>query len=368
MMITNSDDLLIEILLWLPAKSLIRFKLVCKRWFSLISSHHFSHRHTLHQRRHHCRSKLEPSLLLRLAEKSDYFYLQCSRFSEKWVPYHFSPTLIEPTILSFSNGLFLLQCGNVENPLEDCHIYNPTTKQSRKILLNINDKYRCVMGFNLAFDPLKSPHYKIICVRAAKRRSSSLWRSWWRRCQIEVYESDTSAWKLCGEPFLAPHDVHFNHGIYWKGGIHWRGMFFDLHDSALGKHPEVVFPEYSETEHFYDNYIESNGYLHYIAHFLEEKSVMVFELQSDYSHWSLKLIINLDRASGPLSVLSIIRGESEEDSMLVLHEPGKVMVYKFQEKSVKEIIDFREDAFYQDRCIQFVSHCTFQFIETLASA
>lgn len=224
------------------------------------------------------------------------------------------------------------------------------------------------MGLNLAFDPLKSPHYKIICVKAAKRRSSSLWRSWWRRCQIEVYESNTSTWKLCGEPFLAPPDVAFDHGIYWKGGIHWRGIFFDLHDSVVGKHPGVVVPGDTGIENFYENYIESNGYLHNIAHFPERKLIMVFELQSDYSEWSLKYHINLDGASGQLSVLSIVRRESEEDSILVLHEPGKVMAYKLQENRVKELIDFRAEAFYQERCVQFASDCTFQFIESLALA
>ncbi|KAK6135182.1 hypothetical protein DH2020_031078 [Rehmannia glutinosa] len=315
MTIAYNDDLLTEILIWLPEKSLIRFKLVCKRWFSLISSHYFSHRHILHHHHRHSRSKPEPSLLLRLSEASDYFYLQFSKDGGKLVPYHFSPTLIEPTILSFSNGLFLLQCRNVEKPLEECHIYNPITKQSRKILLNTNERYRCVMGLNLAFDPSKSPHYKIICVRAIKRRSS---RALWcreRLCQIEVYESETGTWKICGEPFWAPTDVDFNHGIYWKNGIHWDGDFFDLQDNFVGKHPEIVVPGDTRTENYYGNYVESYGYLHYIAHFPEKKS-----------------------------------GESEEDSMLVLHEPGKVMAYKFQEKSGKEIIDFREEAFYQERC------------------
>ncbi|KAG8381626.1 hypothetical protein BUALT_Bualt06G0141100 [Buddleja alternifolia] len=361
-MITDNEDVLTEILLWLPAKSLIRFKLVCKQWFSLISGYHFSHLHTLH----HHRYRPEPSLFLRQAEKSsDYFYLQ----GEKLVPYNFSPTLIEPTICSFSNGLFLLRCHKTENTPENCYIYNPTTKQSRNILLNVNDKYKSVMGLNLAFDPLKSPCHKIICIKATRRRSGGFLRGWWQCCQIEVYESETSMWKLCGEPFFAPRDVRFDHGIYWNDAIHWSGIFFDFHNNFVGKHPEIVLPGCYLADYFDGNYIESNGYLHCVAHSPEEKSIAVSELQRDYSEWSLKYHINLDDASVPLSVLSIFRREdSEEDSTLVAHQPGKIMIYKFKEKRFEELIDFSEEAFYQEGCIQFCSRCTFQCTETLAPA
>ncbi|KAH6813613.1 hypothetical protein C2S51_022631 [Perilla frutescens var. frutescens] len=362
-MITHNDDLLMEILLWLPTKSLIRFKLVCKRWFNLISSHHFSDQHTLQQR---CRSKLKPSLLLSLAEASSYFYLQSSLNGAKLVTYSFSSTLVEPTIWSFSNGLFLLQCRSVENPLEVCHVYNPTTKQSRKILLNVNDIYRCVMGLNLVFDPLKSLHYKIVCIRAAPRRSFSFWRSWWRHCQIEVYESNTSTWKLCGEPFLAPRDLIFDHGVEWKGCIHWCGVFFDLQDCVVGKHPEIVVPGEDGTEGFYNNYIESNGYLHNVVQFPKKNYFMIFELQSDYSEWSLRYHINFDGASRPLSVLSMVRGESEEDSTLVLHEPGRIAFYGLQENYVKELVDCGGKEFYQEGRAQSASNRSFQVIETLA--
>ncbi|GAU19174.1 hypothetical protein TSUD_198550 [Trifolium subterraneum] len=40
-----SPELIIQILLWLPVKSLIRFKSVCKLWFSLISDPNFANSH-----------------------------------------------------------------------------------------------------------------------------------------------------------------------------------------------------------------------------------------------------------------------------------------------------------------------------------
>lgn len=363
MAIMGSDDLLTEILLNLPAKTLIRFKSVCKLWLTLISSHQFSYRHNLH----HSRSKPEHSLLLRLKETSDYFYLQSSIHVKKLVPYHFPPSLVGPiTIQSFSNGLILLQCCQAENPEESCHVYNPTTKQSRQISLNTNVIYKCVLGLSLAFDPLESPHFKIICVRATKIRSSNLWRSWWRRCLIEMYESDTDSWKVYGQPFLAPRSLDFNRGIYCKGSIHWRGVFFDLRHCAVKNHPEVVVPEDTGMENFHECYIESNGYLHNVRHFLERRIVMVFELPSDNSEWGLKYRINLDGSLGLLSVLSITRVDDEEDDSMLLftEEAGKIMGYSLQKNCVKELMDFRMEEFYQEGCVHFDD--TIQFIETLA--
>jgi hypothetical protein len=39
------SELIVEILLRLPVKSLIRFKSICKPWFSLISQHNFANSH-----------------------------------------------------------------------------------------------------------------------------------------------------------------------------------------------------------------------------------------------------------------------------------------------------------------------------------
>ncbi|RHN63709.1 putative F-box domain-containing protein [Medicago truncatula] len=39
------NELMIQILLRLPVKSLIRFKSVCKSWFSLVSDTHFAYSH-----------------------------------------------------------------------------------------------------------------------------------------------------------------------------------------------------------------------------------------------------------------------------------------------------------------------------------
>ncbi|KAL3630770.1 hypothetical protein CASFOL_023754 [Castilleja foliolosa] len=357
MMIAYNDDLLTAIFIYLPPKSLIRFQLVCKHWLSLISGDYLSHQHTLHHRH---RPKPEHPLLL---SDKNHFYLHSN---EKLVSYHFSPSLIELAVASFSNGLFLLKHPNVKNLVEECYIYNPTTKQSRNIVLNVHEKYTFVVGLNLAFDPSKSPHYKIICVRSARRRSTSFLRCWWRFCQIEVYESETNAWWIRGEPFWAPTDVDFNRGLYLNGCVHWAGMFFNINDGIIGKHPKIEIPGGAMLEKYHHSYVESCGYLHYIKHFPERNSIMVFKLDNDLLEWSLMYHIDLSGLSELISVLDFVRGESEEDSALVLHEPGKVMAYELKEKKNRGLVDFRDEALYEEGHVQFVSEGTFRFVPTLA--
>jgi hypothetical protein len=59
------QELIIQILLRLPMKYLIRFKCVCKLWFSLISNPHFANSHfqlTTHTLRFLCISALSPEI------------------------------------------------------------------------------------------------------------------------------------------------------------------------------------------------------------------------------------------------------------------------------------------------------------------
>lgn len=191
-----NDDVLVEILLRLPAKSLTRFKLVCKHWLSLISNHQFCHLHTL-------RHPNQPSLILR-THTSQYFYFNPFVNDHKLIPYSFS--IPNPKVLNSCNGLLLLQSSRPE----EYYVYNSTTKQSRKISLTDSDEYTNVMGLTLAFDPSKSPHYKIACVRAARKFSSGHERN----CRIEMYDSQSLAWRLCLEPFTAPIAANFSSGVH----------------------------------------------------------------------------------------------------------------------------------------------------------
>nr|GEU58570.1 hypothetical protein [Tanacetum cinerariifolium] len=78
-------------------------------------------------------------------------------------------------ILQSCNSLLL--CGGSRMPVFD-YIYNPSTNQYKKL----------PAGLRIAFDPTKSPHYKLVDARRIF-------------CDIDmqIYSSETSKWSLCND-------------------------------------------------------------------------------------------------------------------------------------------------------------------------
>ncbi|KAL7191010.1 hypothetical protein ACSBR2_023144 [Camellia fascicularis] len=173
-LIVGNVDLLLEILFRLPPKSLIRFKSVSKDWFSLISNSQFSQNHSLRNPK-----PLFTGLYLHVEER---FTLSIQSLSLN--PHHSSlPSLsfldcrcfnTSTTILHSCNGLLL--CLNGTTRFIVC---NPTTKKHKILPYLVGISSSCfVKQFSviltesgpihnnfdvyLAFDPSKSPHYKVV--------------------------------------------------------------------------------------------------------------------------------------------------------------------------------------------------------------
>lgn len=113
---------------------------------------------------------------------------------------------------------------------------------------------------------------------------------------------------------------------------------------------------------------ESNGRLYHfiIVSQLGDKSVAVYELQDDYSRWLLKYHDGFGRRPGKFRILSFVRGDDGETSTLVTHVPGKIMAYRFLDKSCEELIDLRDEPFYREDPVQFDSRNVYLFGESLA--
>ncbi|KAH6779483.1 hypothetical protein C2S52_010720 [Perilla frutescens var. hirtella] len=100
--IDGNDDLLTEILVLLPAKSLIRFQLVSKHWRSLISDESFPDLR-LHQR-HSRRRQPQLSFILRTTGSQQFFI--CDLTAKTMVRLHFEWSHVK--ILQSSNGLLYI--------------------------------------------------------------------------------------------------------------------------------------------------------------------------------------------------------------------------------------------------------------------
>ncbi|GJZ62309.1 F-box protein-like protein [Tanacetum coccineum] len=151
-----NDDLLIEILLWLPVISLVLLNSVCKCWLSLISNPSFS------LRRNQIPTFDPPcGLLLRAHLSKTYDFLSLDtrvpyKQSALKTPFTFRSELHNVDMLKSSNGL-LICCGGIKN--DKYYVYNLCTDFFKMLPQCSNEIIRHTQ---IAFDPTKSSYYKVI--------------------------------------------------------------------------------------------------------------------------------------------------------------------------------------------------------------
>ncbi|KAG8372337.1 hypothetical protein BUALT_Bualt12G0055600 [Buddleja alternifolia] len=267
------------------------------------------------------------------------------------------------------NGLLLLECKNSRYGQESYYVYNPITKQYRNLLIK-----RPFAGLCLAFDPLKSPHYKATCFTNDDQRVGSEYQF-----SIDVYESETHTWKHCAK--LRINILQFHNGIYWNDGIYFirpggKSFCFYLRGIEDNVAQRIDKPPKVCSRGKRRGYaMESNGHLHFISVSLQphKNSLSVFELNKDDRSWFMKYRVDLRPIAAMFdenydlvyNVLGIIRGDREEDSTMMFHEPGKIILYRFYDKSFEVLVNFRREDYYEEGRFQYGFNDSFQFIETL---
>lgn len=341
------EDLLTEILLRLSSRELSRFRSVCKQWHSLITSPIFRDLHTPDRK---------PFAGLYLSSTNLWgAYCLSLPAAESPIP-NIPPVSIK--ILQSCNGLLL--CTTTSRPSKKCSrylIYNPTTENLFR--LPEFDIQHCipstVHGMSLAFDPNKSPHYKVICVVREKQQELFY---------VQIYSSDTHNWKFVSEPLTRP--VNHGAGVYWNGAIHWlfANLYFNIEEETFNvMHPPSI-PSWRT--HYY--FGESGDYLHYVKIFKRRVGfeISVYQMRRDYHGWLLIESVPIDMEfkhphCNTYSVLSVVRGEDEEPSFLVFEISGHVMLYDFRARTRQDLCEFKGR---RDDC----SIHSFQYIETQCCA
>ncbi|GLT80289.1 hypothetical protein SLA2020_517380 [Shorea laevis] len=379
--IAGNKDLLTEILLRLPPKPLVRFRSVSKDWCSLISSPRFCHRH----------ARLSPapkiSGIFFRKSAADFHYLSLNSDNLSPNPFKFLDFAQDPAgirILQSCNGLLLCSSFFKIGFTRNYYVCNPTTGRFSTIPPIIGDVSAVVSGFNLAFEPSKSPYYKLICVRSAAGSVGCH--------QIEIYSSETGDWKLCGSPFVAPFDMVFNNGVFCNGSIHWISptgspMYFDVSNERIGMLPTVPIVEQQSTRRF-RYFGESGGHLHLIEIYGPRTTQFrVLEMEKDYSKWVVRYQIDFDSlvSAYPEMVLNyldphdscyyafiilfLIREEKEEDSSLLLHIPDKIISFNIRKKTFRELCHLSGNSSVNGKgrhSMQFGWLDAYQYFESLA--
>ncbi|XP_071709378.1 F-box protein At5g07610-like [Rutidosis leptorrhynchoides] len=322
--VCSCEYLVEQILLRLPVISLLRFKSVSKHWYSLISDSRFQFLRTT-------RTIDPPSSLYAVVCKTntmtrDHFIVPLDDVKKNgaakapYVTLNFDPTDYGTVIVHSCNGIMLVS-QNLTNPFGvNRYVYNPTINQFIVLPKHepFNSKFHCAI--TLAFDPSKSPYYKIVSI-------CGFGPNYYR---IGIYSSQTCTWKA---------SCNFNsnidrfYGVYWNNAVHWldkTGLFlyFNL-DEEIVREMHTSFCSLG-TEHMF----ESRDHLLLVEADIPSKVVKIHELKRDYSGWFVKYHIELDQlgrsfpklAEYKFRVLSIVLDEKEEDESFFVLAIGRVAI------------------------------------------
>ncbi|KAL7229413.1 hypothetical protein ACSBR2_008007 [Camellia fascicularis] len=330
--VANNDDLLNQILVGLPIRSLLRFKSVSKHWLSLITHPHFVRRRTLN---------FEPSGVFWESYSKphlipEFDFIPFNNLNPTKPPFTTNPTFVEDPfgirIFQSCNGLLLCRGQHL-------YIYNPTTNQfttlpeppTPRVRTTVNrfDFFCCS---SLAFDPSKSPHYKVVSVYSSNTSS--------KHYDLEIFSSETGLWTPSSTNPLRADNVNFKNGVLWNGALHWIGfwdddsLYLNIEEDRSGTLPTPPTPDRRDWKRRRD-FWESRGHLHLIDIYgSQTKQFNVYEMGSDYSAWFVKYRVDIDAIPNVFPemvcnslgcyeffLLSLVRRENDDESFLVLHIP-----------------------------------------------
>nr|XP_043625175.1 F-box protein At5g07610-like [Erigeron canadensis]XP_043625176.1 F-box protein At5g07610-like [Erigeron canadensis] len=363
--VISNDDLLIDILLRLPASSIVGLRSVSKRWLSLIAGPVF----TLwwSQKRNVNRSPFG-FFLQRYITCENYAYVPRDiRFAVNRSPplntttnFGFDfPDEGNVEILQSCNGLLLCRYSiktdehHGYDPSDTHYVYNPSINQFMKLPSPCNligvDSYS-IGGMRLTFDPIESLYYKLVFA-TTKHDGHHFY------VEIYTYSSETGTWSVCPDRFPKSDDFfNFRCAKYWNNSLHWinkrtKHVKLDLEHLVLTTTP--LPQKYSNT------LFESCGCLLCVCKCTSDETlaeqIAIYEMRKGYSEWSMRYLVNLDDIwklfprveglehavmFGSYHVLCIVLGE-EEDPFLVLEMCGKVVQYNIVLETIRELYDYR---------------------------
>ncbi|KAF7126285.1 hypothetical protein RHSIM_Rhsim11G0068600 [Rhododendron simsii] len=350
-LIANNVDLLPQILLCVPAKFLIRFKSVSKHWLSLISDSQFA---TTHSRQNS--NPLISSLYFHYKGKLESVSLNGSPTTPSLS--FLRPFMGDFTVEHSCNGLLLIKYYKqiVDNRAEAQYVVcNPTTQKFRLLDYRVNAQYR--KGFSsvscwLAFDPSKSPHYKVVMLTRLYYSAPS---------EVDIYSSETAWWKKI---FLPNEEMGgiYGRGAFWNGAIYRLCHLYNLWRLDIETEEMIGIPctqgstrilSLLNTRYFGE--CGRGGRLLLIQS--PSHSALRFKirkLDEDGCRWKVKFRVDLKTLISEIpemeskkrlkfTIMCAVEGEQENEFSLILAIPGKMISYNLQKMTWKVLRDNSEN-------------------------
>ncbi|XP_058742004.1 F-box protein At5g49610-like [Vicia villosa] len=250
-------ELIIEILLRLPGKALLRFRSVCKSWFSLISNNNFATSHFEHAATHR-RLFIKPFALQPLSIDFDSWFHDASAYASLTLDFFRPKRPLE--IRGCCRGFLFL--------LDDKHIYllNPSTgliKQIPNSPIILNAGFELLSGF-VYYQP--TDDYMIVsgfCEFFPNDPATS-------SVKLMIFSLRANKWKPIEVASHLPYEetslaeCNPKCGLFLNGSIHWMVhnyeksknviIAFDLKELKISEVPlpdDFIF-SYSNDSIYYD--------------------------------------------------------------------------------------------------------------------
>nr|GEX90062.1 hypothetical protein [Tanacetum cinerariifolium] len=247
-----------------------------------------------------------------------------------------SPSLLAPLrkliMLRSCSLAMVCFCVVVRDCLFIITYINPSTNQYKKLpypdLSLDNSPYYTSAGLRIAFDPTKSPHYKLVDDGRIFCDND-----------IQIYSLETGKWSLCNDHFNYSSFDHIDSAIYWNDGLHWletknrQLMHYNLNINDHD-HPIITtipIPQRGMT------FLKSYGYMDPMKILIQMSHLL--HLQEKLFEWrgSLFLVCLDDFGSREFTIYEMMIGE--QDSFFVIKLSGKVVQFNLISKTLHEIYD-----------------------------
>ncbi|XP_019244633.1 PREDICTED: F-box protein At5g07610-like [Nicotiana attenuata] len=380
----TNESVLTIILLRLPVKSLIIFRRVSKQWSSLISDPYFCHSHTIYS------IKKNPSFL-----SPSGFFIYNSLYNQ-FLSFSLSRKRSKPSLPSLSflgqNCKILQSCSGLLLCRLNCGTFcvcNPTTGKF-KILpsAKVDGEFSWISPFTLAFDPSRSPNYRVVCFKRIKKESPEPTGSYY--FLIFIYLSEMDIWKSSNtfEVNMCPDMAA---GIFSNGVVHWacheQYIRFDMNEEKvmLMRLPFVyVFNNEHSWEigclwQWHDTiYSAMKSEENFSLHELDQATLKWIPHKYYLASYSLAKIAyravtkegteahKYDRRERKFSVIALVKGDKEKDTAVLIAIFGKVISYNFARRKIKIILDLGLPSdIARDVCCNCLS--AYQYVQTLSS-
>ncbi|XP_058189415.1 F-box protein At5g07610-like [Rhododendron vialii] len=286
------------------------------------------------------------------------------------------------TVQHSCNGLLLIKYYKqiVDNRFKAQYLVcNPTTQKFHLLDYNVNEQYRdgfsCLLCW-LAFDPSKSPHYKVVMLTSLYYCAPPNW-------EVDIYSSETAWWKKIFLPNEETSGI-YSKGAFWNGAIYrlchhrynlWR---FDIEtEEIIGipcKQGSSRISSQLNTRYFGE--CGRGGRLLLIQS--PSHSALRFKIRKmdkdgcrwNVKCWNVKFRVDLEtlisefpemesKKRMKFTIMCAVEGENENEFSLILAIPGKMISYNLQKKTWKVLRDNSENVPPRDANI-------FPFVESLS--